>query len=644
MKNLFKFALTAALFTSFAVSDSTSFTIHVIGDSTVCNYDHNKVYPQTGWGQVLNYFFDGSRVKINNVAIGGRSSKKFINDGRLKDLEPSIQKGDYVFVQFGHNDRDYTKEDRYTPIADFPKYMQQYIDVAVKHGATPVLVSPMNMNGSRNIFSTGDKNYDARGEMEKLCKSNKIPFVDLNMKSYNTYNGTYKNIPDYVTTYLYLKLDAGLYPHFPNGSTDGNTHFQIMGSLGHCGMIVEELQDELSASYLSAESKAALTTLVSAIRPRHKVTVKANIQTRGLITQDQLFPAGTPMTLRVTPGNGETFEYWADDNCNKISDKQLYYGFNTPDRDVTYTAMYKGGSACVASAGGEEAIDTTKVVSSSSSKEVTPNADCVQLDAPAGYPSPIDMANPDDGEGTSDTDHTGYVGKGFYNFANNATSYATYKMVSDRSATDAKLMIRYAFAGSTARNMTVKIDAKTYDVSFPPTADWNTWDTAYVEGIWLDACEFDMVFTSTTADGGPNIDMVAFTNEGVARVGCSAAIASSSGSAIGTSSNSSVSSSSIVTQQGNSSSGDGKDALLMSYAGKSLVEFNEKNWTISTSGKFLRLQLMNVLGKVVYNNMLQSPTGQVSLAHDVEVLPKGRYFLLVFVDGLQAIRTPVNIR
>ena len=243
MKRLVKFLIAAAVFAGVAVSDSTSFTIHVIGDSTVCNYDHNKAYPQTGWGQVLNYFFDGARVKINNAAIGGRSSKKFIVEGRLQALEPSIQKGDFVFVQFGHNDRDYTKEDRYTPIEDFPKYMQQYIDVALKHGATPVLVSPMNMNGSRNIFSTGANNYDARGIMEQLAKSNKIPFVDLNMKSYNTYNVTYKNIPDYVTTYLYLKLDAGLYPHFPNGSTDGNTHFQIMGSLGHCGMIVEELQE-----------------------------------------------------------------------------------------------------------------------------------------------------------------------------------------------------------------------------------------------------------------------------------------------------------------------------------------------------------------------------------------------------------------
>lgn len=628
MKSIVKFALAAAVFTGVAVSDSTSFTIHVIGDSTVCNYK-DSAYPQTGWGQVLGYFFDGSRVKINNVAIGGRSSKKFINDGRLRDLEPSIQKGDYVFVQFGHNDRDYSKEDRYTPIADFPKYMQQYIDVAVKHGATPVLVSPMNMNGSRNIFSTGANNYDARGEMEKLAKSNKIPFVDLNMKSYDTYNKTYGSLGNYVTTFLYLKFDGGLYPNYPNGSTDGNTHFQEMGSLGHCGMIVEELQDELSASYLSAESKAALTTLVSAIKPRYNVTVKANIATKGLITQNQLFPAGTPMTLRVDPANGETFEYWADDNCQKISSNRLYYGFKTPGRNVTYTAMFKGGSACVPSAGGADAVDTTTVDLSSSSREVTARTDCVVLDAVPGYPSPIDMANPDDYVGYTEMNHTGYVGKGFFNFENSATSYATYKMVSDRSATDAKLMIRYSFVGSSARDVTVKIDAKTYTAKFQPTASWDTWDTAYVEGIWLDACEFDMVLTSTTSDGGPNIDMVAFTNEGVYRAGCSM-LKSSDSVNLG---DTSVNSSSSVPPQG----------FNFAEFSKPRVEFDVASWTLITHGGALRVQIMNALGKMVVDKKQSVSAGAFSMARDVACLPEGRYFMLVSIDGLLALRMPVKI-
>ena len=77
MKGILKFFVAAAIFAGVAVSDSTSFSIYVVGDSTVCTYKDNA-YPQTGWGQVLGYFFDASRVKVNNYAIGGRSSRTFI--------------------------------------------------------------------------------------------------------------------------------------------------------------------------------------------------------------------------------------------------------------------------------------------------------------------------------------------------------------------------------------------------------------------------------------------------------------------------------------------------------------------------------------------------------------------------------------
>ena len=108
------------VFAGVAVSDSTSFTIHVVGDSTVQTYK-DSAYPQTGWGQVIGYFFDGARVKVNNAALGGRSSRTFIEEGRLDGIMNAAQKGDYLFVQFGHNDRDYSKEARYVPPADFPK-------------------------------------------------------------------------------------------------------------------------------------------------------------------------------------------------------------------------------------------------------------------------------------------------------------------------------------------------------------------------------------------------------------------------------------------------------------------------------------------------------------------------------------------
>ena len=524
MKSVLKFFLLSAVFAGVAVSDSTSFTIHVAGDSTVQTYK-DSAYPQTGWGQVIGYFFDGARVKVNNAALGGRSSRNFIEEGRLDGIINSAQKGDFLLVQFGHNDRDYSKEARYVPPEDFPGYIQKFVDAGKKKGVNVILVSPMNLNGSRNVFSTGNNNYDARGMMQTVAKNNKIPFVDLNMKSYNLYNTTYKNIPDYVTRYLYKKLEKGEYPNYPDGVNDGTTHFQEMGSMGHAQLICEELEDNLKNNTdLSDEAKAALTILVSAIKPRYTIKVQTNLTNyNGLITQTQYFPAGSPMTLRVTP-NGQTFEKWVDDDCNELSTKQIYYGFKTKARDITYTAMFKGGSECKKIDHGEEGSSGENPTSSSSegpgSSASIDTALCFTGVADTAWRSPIDMSSPEVSDGSTDKDHEGYTGQGFYNISNSATSKAVYNITSDQSASNARVMVRYAFAGTANRDMKITIDKGTYDVAFPPTGSWDKWDTVYIEDVWVDALDFQMTIASTTNDGGPNIDMIAFDIKGVYRTGC----------------------------------------------------------------------------------------------------------------------------
>ena len=528
MNKFIKFFLAAAVFAGVAVSDSTSFTIHVVGDSTVCTYKDNA-YPQTGWGQVIGYFFDGARVKVNNAAIGGRSSRTFIEEGRLDGVIAAAQKGDYLFVQFGHNDRDYSKAARYVEPSQFPGYIQKYVDAGQKKGMNVVLISPMNLNGSRNVFSTGSNNYDARGMMQTVAKNNKIPFVDLNMKSYNTYNNTYKGMGDYVTRYLYKKLEKGEYPNYPDGVSDGTTHFQEMGSMGHAQMICEELEENLkSNTNLSADAKAALTTLVASIKKRYTIKVKTNLSNyNGLITQTQYFPAGSPMTLRVTP-NGQTFEKWVDDDCNEISKNMIYYGFKTKARDITYTAMFKGGSACTPTSHGSEDTYSSGAGESSSSsgpiEAVELDESLCSLDAGTdAWPSVIETYQPEIADGFSEDNHENFTGKGFFNFDNSSYSKATYLVTSDQSAEKARVMIRYSFAGTANRNMNITIDNGTYDVVFKPTASWDVWDTVYIDDVWVDALDFKVTFQSATADGGPNIDMFAFDMANVYRMGCKAA-------------------------------------------------------------------------------------------------------------------------
>ena len=156
MKSFIKFFLVSIAFAGLAVSDSISFTIHIVGDSTVCNYNE-KAYPQTGWGQVIGYFFDGARVRVNNAAIGGRSSRTFIEEGRLDAVINAASAGDYLFVQFGHNDRDYSKPARYVEPAQFPGYIQQYIDAGKKKNCGTTWNGRRTLSGTilRRFFGTG---------------------------------------------------------------------------------------------------------------------------------------------------------------------------------------------------------------------------------------------------------------------------------------------------------------------------------------------------------------------------------------------------------------------------------------------------------------------------------------------------------
>ena len=526
MKGVFKFLIAAAVFAGVAVSDSTSFKVHVIGDSTVCNYK-DSAYPQTGWGQILGSFFDGSRVQVVNYAIGGRSSKTFVQEGRLDEVKAKLQKGDIMMVQFGHNDRYFGSKAREVPFDSLGYWLQKYADVAKGAGVTLVYVTPMNMNmgaNGRNIFTE----YNVVGKMEELAKKNGAVYVNLNAKSYNAYSKSWD--PAYVSRYQFKMFLKGEYPNYPDGVTnDGTTHFQESGSIAHCQWIAEELESALkNESYISADNKANLTQLVSALKPRYAFTVKANISnSKGLITHNQQLPGGAPLTLHVSPGSfGKKFVGWYDDDCNKLSADSNYYGKKTLYRAATYTAVFDGGPACQPTSHGEENSLDSPTSSSSAGPESSSSFDpkiCFDGVADEAWPSPIDMANPEVGDGWTEANHEGYTGLGFFNFDNSAYSTATYNVTSDQSASNARVMIRYSFVGNSDRDMKVTVDNGEYDVTFKSTGSWDKWDTAYVEDVWVDALDFKVKLASASADGGPNIDMIAFDIKGVYRTGCSPA-------------------------------------------------------------------------------------------------------------------------
>jgi lysophospholipase L1-like esterase len=621
MKGVFKFLAAAAVFAGVAVSDSTSFKVHVIGDSTVCNYKDNA-YPQTGWGQILGSFFDGTRVQVVNYAIGGRSSKTFVQEGRLDEVKKNLQKGDVMMVQFGHNDRYFGSKAREVPFDSLGYWLQQYADVAKGAGVTLVYVTPMNMNmgaNGRNIFTE----YNVVGKMEELAKKNGAVYVNLNAKSYNAYSKSWD--PAYVSRYQFKMFLPGEYPNYPDGVTnDGTTHFQESGSIAHCQWIAEELESALkNESYISADNKANLTQLVSALKPRYAFTVKANVSnSKGLITHNQQLPGGAPLTLHVSPGSfGKKFVGWYDDDCNKLSADSNYYGQKTLYRATTYTAVFDGGPACEPTAHGEEQIGDNPTSSSSVGPESSASIDtalCFTGVADEAWPSPIDMASPEAGDGWTEANHEGFTGQGFFNFDNSAYSTATYNVTSDQSASNARVMIRYSFQGNTDRDMKLTVDNGEYDVTFKSTGSWDKWDTAYVEDVWVDALDFKVKLASASADGGPNIDMIAFDIKGVYRTGCSPAkVKGDAGS----------------SSSSESSSSESGETIAFDNHTVAGFHFDAARQTVTTSGGLLKVQIVDALGKMVAQEVRQVAPGTVPLLQKDARMPYGRYFVRVQLDG-----------
>jgi len=329
--------------------------IYIIGDSTVQTYSESY-YPMMGWGQVLNLFFDESKIQIVNKAIGGRSSRSFWEEGRWTEVVNMLDSNDYVFIQFGHNDRDWTKPERYTDTAAYKDFMRIYVNETREKGATPVLVSPMIMNawnGSvpRNVFTEGENDY--RGAMLEVALELDALFVDLNMKSFDLYSELGAK---YAARFLHMLLDPGEYPNYPDGSTDGGTHYQEMGALEMAKLIVEgitELEEDSTMSYL-----------VDAMNPTTSVTTAMSLPEAGLITIPGIYPIGSHITLRTRLNSINSFHHWEDTLGNNVSNDNLFM-FTMEDSAYYYKAIVDD---CNGETGGEAKLDSCWLCSGGSAE------------------------------------------------------------------------------------------------------------------------------------------------------------------------------------------------------------------------------------------------------------------------------------
>lgn len=235
----------------------------MIGDSTMANKSITGGNPERGWGHVLGGFFTEDII-VDNHAVNGRSSKSFIDEGRWDKVLSRIKPGDYVVIQFGHNDEK-PNPDRHTdPGATFDANLSRFVNEAREHGANPIL---MNAIVRRNFVAPkdsivsedtrpdasksegkveGDILYDTHGTYldspRNVAKMLNVPFVDANKITHDLVQGLGRE----ESKKLFMWVEPNMVPAVPKGRVD-NTHLNVYGARVVAGLLVDAMAEAVPA-------------------------------------------------------------------------------------------------------------------------------------------------------------------------------------------------------------------------------------------------------------------------------------------------------------------------------------------------------------------------------------------------------------
>ena len=209
-------------------------TIYLIGDSTLA-VKSASAFPETGWGMPFANFFSKD-VFVDNRAKNGRSTKTFIAENLWVPVLSGLQKGDYVLIQFGHNDEVKTKVS-YTPEADFVKNLLKFVEESRAKGAIPVLITPV----ARRSFDADGKVKETHqvytALVRELARSADVPLIDLDLKS----QALLQQYGPEQSKLLFNHLEPGEHPNYPDGKKD-DTHFNELGAREMAQLVLKEMR------------------------------------------------------------------------------------------------------------------------------------------------------------------------------------------------------------------------------------------------------------------------------------------------------------------------------------------------------------------------------------------------------------------
>lgn len=262
MKKISAFFI-VTLFCMLLTSSTKQITIFIIGDSTAANKSNYKTNPERGWGMVLQGFYD-ERILVDNHAVNGQSSKSFIDDGRWKKVIDKVKPGDYVFIQFGHNDEKPNPKRHTDPGSTFDDNLRKFCRETMAKGGHPVLFNAVvRRNFMRMVDSTvedeslrsvkyGDEEVnsdtliDTHGAYlfppKYIAKELGVPFVDANRVTHDIEQGM--GIEGSRKLHMWLK--PGEVESIPDGRKD-NTHYNIYGARVVAEALAKAIAQEVPA-------------------------------------------------------------------------------------------------------------------------------------------------------------------------------------------------------------------------------------------------------------------------------------------------------------------------------------------------------------------------------------------------------------
>ncbi len=240
MRNITCILLALFILTSYKVNkEKDVITIYMAGDSTMADKPYRDGNPEKGWGQVFPLLFEEG-IKIENHAQNGRSTKTFIDEGRWDKIVEKLTAGDYVIIEFGHNDSKIDQPKRYAEAnSDYADNLRRFVNDVRAKQATPILATPI----VRRHFENGElieTHGDYPQAMKNVAKEMDVILFDLHAAT-REYVARYG---DKLSKNLYLHIDTTEYLNLKNNKED-DTHLSAYGAFKVCDAVKKEIENQI---------------------------------------------------------------------------------------------------------------------------------------------------------------------------------------------------------------------------------------------------------------------------------------------------------------------------------------------------------------------------------------------------------------